>query len=146
MKTFVTFGEIMLRLSPPPFYRIIHTRSFDVTFGGAEANVAVSLAQFGLPVEFVTRLPKNDVADLCVNSLRSVGVGTNHIVRGGDRLYGWSGLQADSGARHCSALWVQNPAGHMVRSECGRRREGYYRQARNPSAHDAAIVARIVNS
>jgi len=58
MKNFVTFGEIMLRLSPPPFYRIVHTRSFDVTFGGAEANVAVSLAQFGLPVEFVTRLPR----------------------------------------------------------------------------------------
>ena len=47
MKNFVTFGEIMLRLSPPPFYRIIHTRSFDVTFGGAEANVAVSMARFG---------------------------------------------------------------------------------------------------
>ncbi len=86
MKTFITFGEIMLRLSPPPFYRILHTRSFDVTFGGAEANVAVSLAQFGLPVEFVTRLPKNDIGDLCVNTLRSVGVGTRHIQRGGDRL------------------------------------------------------------
>jgi 2-dehydro-3-deoxygluconokinase len=86
MKTFVTFGEIMLRLSPPPFYRTVHTHSFDVTFGGAEANVAVSLAQFGLPTEFVTRVPKNDVADLCVNSLRSVGVGTNYIARGGDRL------------------------------------------------------------
>ena len=86
MKTFVTFGEIMLRLSPPPFYRTVHTHSFDVTFGGAEANVAVSLAQFGLPTEFVTRIPKNDVADLCVNSLRAVGVGTNYIARGGDRL------------------------------------------------------------
>jgi 2-dehydro-3-deoxygluconokinase len=86
MKTFVTFGEIMLRLSPPPFYRTVHTHSFDVTFGGAEANVAVSLSQFGMPTEFVTRVPKNDVADLCVNSLRAVGVGTNYIARGGDRL------------------------------------------------------------
>lgn len=86
MKTFVTFGEIMLRLSPPPFYRIVHTRSFDVTFGGAEANVAVSLAQFGLPAQFVTCLPGNDVADLCLNTLRGLGVGTQHIVRGGDRL------------------------------------------------------------
>jgi 2-dehydro-3-deoxygluconokinase len=86
MKTFVTFGEIMLRLSPPPFYRTVHTHSFDVTFGGAEANVAVSLSQFGMPTEFVTRIPKNDVADLCVNSLRAVGVGTNFIARGGDRL------------------------------------------------------------
>jgi 2-dehydro-3-deoxygluconokinase len=86
MKTIVTFGEIMLRLSPPGFLRITQTPTFDVSFGGAEANVAASLAKFGLPVEFVTRLPNNDLGEACLASLRRYGVGTRHIVRGGDRL------------------------------------------------------------
>lgn len=82
----VTFGEIMLRLSPPGFQRFIQARSFDVVYGGGEANVAASLANFGAPVEYVTRLPANDVGDACLNYLRQYGVGTRHIVRGGDRL------------------------------------------------------------
>jgi 2-dehydro-3-deoxygluconokinase len=86
MKTIVTFGEIMLRLSPPGFLRITQTPTFEASFGGAEANVAVSLAKFGLPVEFVTRLPNNDLGEACLASLRRYGVGTRHIVRGGDRL------------------------------------------------------------
>ncbi len=82
----VTFGEIMLRLSPPGFRRFEQASSFDVQFGGGEANVAVSLARFGVPAEFVTRLPKNEIADACVAFLRGHGVGTAHIVRGGERL------------------------------------------------------------
>ena len=82
----VTFGEIMLRLSPPGFQRFSQARSFDVTFGGGEANVAVTLANFGIPVDYVTRLPKSDLGDACVNYLRQLGVGTTKIVRGGDRI------------------------------------------------------------
>jgi 2-dehydro-3-deoxygluconokinase len=82
----LTFGEIMLRLSPPFFKRFTQTRSFDVIFGGGEANVAVSLANFGIPVEFVTRLPNNDLGDACIQYLRQFGVGTDKIIRGGDRI------------------------------------------------------------
>ena len=85
-KKTVTFGEIMLRLSPPGFQRFVQARSFDVVYGGGEANVAASLANFGLPVEFVTRLPDNDIGEACLFYLRQFGIGTSHIVRGGDRL------------------------------------------------------------
>jgi len=86
VKTVVTFGEIMLRLSPPEFQRIEQTQSFQATFGGGEANVAVSLARFGMPVEYVTRLPANDVGDCCTAFLRQHAVGVRHILRGGERL------------------------------------------------------------
>ncbi len=86
MKSIATFGEIMLRLSPPAFQRFTQARSFDVTFGGGEANVAASLANFGQPVEFVTRLPKNDLGEACINFLRQYGIGARHLVRGGERL------------------------------------------------------------
>ncbi|MGE5620802.1 MAG: PfkB family carbohydrate kinase [Sphingomonadaceae bacterium] len=85
-KKVVTFGEIMLRLSPPGFQRFSQARSFDVEFGGGEANVAISLAQFGVPVEYVTRLPKNEIADACLMTVRRFGVGVDHVVRGGDRI------------------------------------------------------------
>jgi 2-dehydro-3-deoxygluconokinase len=86
MKKIVTFGEIMLRLSPLGFQRFVQARSFDVIYGGGEANVAASLANYGQPVEYVTRLPANDIGDACLNFIRQYGVGTDHIVRGGDRL------------------------------------------------------------
>jgi len=86
MNRVVSFGEIMMRLSPPGYQRFIQARSFDLTFGGGEANVAVALANFGIPVDYVTRLPQNDLGDACVNSLRQFGVGTTKIVRGGERL------------------------------------------------------------
>lgn len=86
MSRVVTFGEIMMRLSPPGFQRFAQARSFDVTFGGGEANVAVTLANFGIPVDFVTRVPQNDLGDACVNYLRQFGVGTTKIVRGGERI------------------------------------------------------------
>ena len=85
-KKVVTFGEIMLRLSPPGFQRFFQARSLDVVYGGGEANVAASLAHFGVSVEYVTRLPPNDIGDACLNYLRQYGAGTRHIARGGDRL------------------------------------------------------------
>jgi len=86
MKKIVTFGEIMLRLAPPGFQRFTQARSFEAVYGGGEANVAVSLANFGQEVEFVTRLPKNELGDACLMSLRGYGIRTEHIVRGGDRI------------------------------------------------------------
>jgi 2-dehydro-3-deoxygluconokinase len=76
----------MLRLSPPGNLRFTQARSFDVIFGGGESNVAVSLANFGIPADFVTRLPQNDIGEACLQFLRQYGVGTAHILRGGDRL------------------------------------------------------------
>ena len=86
MKKVVTFGEIMLRLSPPGFLRFSQTNQFDVVYGGGESNVAVSLANFGIPVEFITRLPKNDIGDCALMEMRKRGVKTDHILQGGDRL------------------------------------------------------------
>lgn len=85
-KSIVTFGEIMLRLSPPGFQRFIQARSFDVIYGGGEANVAAALATFGMPVEYVTRLPANDIGDACLGYLQQYGIGTRHVLRGGERL------------------------------------------------------------
>ena len=85
MKT-VAFGEIMMRLSPPGFQRFGQARTFDVSYGGGESNVAVSLANFGLPAAFITRLPANDLGDACIAYLRQFGVGVDSIVRGGERL------------------------------------------------------------
>ena len=82
----ITFGEIMLRLSTPGFKRFSQCDSFDVFYGGGEANVAISLANFGIPVEFVTRLPENDIGNCALMTLRKNNVGTNHIVFGGERL------------------------------------------------------------
>ena len=80
MKKVVTFGEIMLRLAPPEFLRFSQARSFEVNYGGGEANVAVSLANYGLPVEFVTRIPKNDIGHCALMEMRKHNVGTKHII------------------------------------------------------------------
>ncbi len=85
-KKVVTFGEIMLRLTPPDFQRIIQTDSFNVIYGGGEANVAVSLANYGLDAYYVTKLPGNPVGQAALNELRRFGVKTDYIARGGDRL------------------------------------------------------------
>lgn len=82
----VTFGELMMRLTPPGYARLTQARSFEVTFGGAEANVAVSLACMGEAAEFVSKIPENDIGQAAVNSLRAWGVGTAHLLRGGERL------------------------------------------------------------
>ena len=86
MKKVVTFGEIMLRLSPPGFERFLQSPSFVATFGGAEANVAVGLAQFGLDSWYVTRLPAHAIGDAAVRALRAEGVRTDAVVRGGQRV------------------------------------------------------------
>ncbi|HDK25541.1 MAG TPA: sugar kinase [Candidatus Atribacteria bacterium] len=82
----ITFGEIMLRLSTPVYRRLIQTDSFDVTYGGGEANVSISLANFGLDCYYVTKLPNNYIGDAALNHLRRFGVRTNYITRGGKRL------------------------------------------------------------
>jgi len=82
----VTFGEIMLRLSTPDYERFTQARQFNIQFGGGEANVAVSLANFGIPVDYITRLPQNEIAQACLMELKRHGVGVDKIVRGGDRL------------------------------------------------------------
>jgi 2-dehydro-3-deoxygluconokinase len=85
-KKVVTFGEIMLRLTPPNHKRFIQAESFDVTYGGAEANVAVSLANYGLDAYYVTKVPNNLIGQAAVNHLRRFGVNTDYILRGGQRL------------------------------------------------------------
>src|SRR4051794_12069371 len=85
-KNIVTFGEIMLRLAPPGMEKFLQTPQFVATFGGGEANVAVSIAQFGLASVYVTALPENPIADACVAELRRFGVDTSRIVRGKGRL------------------------------------------------------------
>ncbi|MDR0560117.1 MAG: sugar kinase [Prevotellaceae bacterium] len=82
----VTFGEVMLRLATPGYDRFCQSKQLNASFGGGEANVAVSLANYGIPVEFVTRLPKNDIAEWCISEIRKYGVGTGKITRGGDRV------------------------------------------------------------
>ena len=86
MNKVVTFGEIMLRLSPPGYLRFSQTNSFDIVYGGGESNVAVSLANYGIPVEFVSRIPKSEIGECALMELRKRGVGTSHIVLGGERL------------------------------------------------------------
>ena len=86
MKKVVSFGEIMLRLATPGYNRFIQSTSLNATFGGGEANIAVSLSNYAIPTEFITRLPQNDIANWCISDLRKYNVGTNHIVRGGDRV------------------------------------------------------------
>lgn len=86
MQKVVTFGEIMLRLATPDYLRFIQSSNLTATFGGGEANVAVSLANYGIPVEFITRLPDNEIGEWAVSELRKYNVGTQNIVRGGDRV------------------------------------------------------------
>ena len=85
-KKVVTFGEIMLRLQTPDHQRFVQAKSFDVVYGGGEANVAVSLANYGMNAAFVTKLPQNPIGDVCRNELRKYGVDTQYIARGGERL------------------------------------------------------------
>ena len=86
MAKIVTFGELMLRLAPKGYLRFVQSEEFQATFGGAEANVAVSLANYGEDVAFLSKLPKHEIGQMAVNSLRKFGVDTSYIVRGGDRV------------------------------------------------------------
>ena len=82
----ITFGEIMLRLAPEGYLRFVQADAFEVTYGGGEANVAVSLANYGMDVAFVTKLPKHEIGQAALNSLRRYGVDTSYVARGGERL------------------------------------------------------------
>lgn len=85
-KKIVTFGEIMLRLATPGYLRFGQANELTATFGGGEANVAVSLANYGMDTDYITRLPNNDIARACLQDLRGRGVGTDHILFGGERM------------------------------------------------------------
>ncbi len=86
MPKIITFGEIMLRLATPGYLRFSQADTLNATFGGGEANVAVSLANYGCEAEFVTRFPENDIAKACIADLHKHGVGTSHCIFGGERL------------------------------------------------------------
>lgn len=86
MKKVVTFGELLLRLAPENYLRFVQSEKYEATFGGAEANVAVSLANYGVDVAFVSKLPDHEIGQSAVNSLRKFGVDTSKIVRGGERV------------------------------------------------------------
>jgi 2-dehydro-3-deoxygluconokinase len=85
-KRIITFGEIMLRLAPKGYYRFLQADSYGATYGGGEANVAVSLANFGLESTFVTKLPSHEIGQCGINALRKFGIDTSFIARGGDRV------------------------------------------------------------
>lgn len=85
-KKVVTMGEIMLRLSPPRYERFIQANTFDIVYGGGEANVAISLANYGYDAYFVTKLPAHEIGQAAVNALRRYGVHTGYIARGGERV------------------------------------------------------------
>jgi 2-dehydro-3-deoxygluconokinase len=85
-KKVVTFGEVMMRLSPTGNLRHKQARSFNVIYGGGEINAAVSLANYGIAVDYVTRVPENEIGDACLSFIRQYGVGIDNVIRGGDRL------------------------------------------------------------
>jgi 2-dehydro-3-deoxygluconokinase len=104
MNKVATFGEIMLRLSAHGYERFTQSKQFDVQFGGGEANVAVSLANYGIPADFITRLPQNDIAKACLMELKRHGVGIDKIIPGGDRL-GIYFLETGSVARASKVIY-----------------------------------------
>ena len=111
MAKIVTFGEIMLRLAPNGYLRFFQNDQMQATFGGGEANVAVSLANFGLDAAYVTKLPRNAIGDGAVNSLRYFGVDTSNIARGGDRV----GIYfLEKGASQRSSVCVYDRAGSAI--------------------------------
>lgn len=100
----VTFGEIMLRLSTPSHVRFVQSDSFDACYGGGEANVAVSLANFGHDAYFVTKLPEHEIGQAAVNALRRYGVNTQFVARGGDRV-GIYFLESGSSVRPSKVIY-----------------------------------------
>ena len=86
MKRIITFGEIMMRLNPEGYRRFVQAEKFEVSYAGGEANVAVSLANYGMDASFVSKVPAHEIGQCAVNALRKFGVDTKHMVRGGERL------------------------------------------------------------
>lgn len=104
MKRVVAFGEVMLRLSPPGPLRFAQTDTLEMTFGGAEVNVAVALAQLGWPAAFVTRLPENEIARACLSRIRAAGVDVGGVLRGGERIGAYY-VERGGGARSASVTY-----------------------------------------
>ena len=100
----VGFGEVLLRLKSPGHERLLQSSALEATFGGAEANVIASLAQFGVPTEFVTALPANPVGDAAISSLRGFGIDTHNVVRSGERV-GVYYLEAGAGLRSSAVTY-----------------------------------------
>lgn len=86
MNRIITFGEIMMRLNPEGYLRFVQAERFEATYAGGEANVAVSLANYGMDASFVSKVPTHEIGQLAVNALRRYGVDTSNIIRGGERL------------------------------------------------------------
>lgn len=111
MGKIVTFGEIMLRLAPNGYYRFFQNDQMQATFGGGEANVAVSLANFGENVSYVTKLPNNPIGDAAIRTLKSFNVDTSDIVRGGDRI----GIYfLEKGASQRGSVCIYDRAGSSI--------------------------------
>lgn len=113
MAKVVTFGEIMLRLKSPGYERFFQSHMLEATFGGGEANVAVSLANYGMDAAFVTALPDNDVANACVRELRGYGVDTSKIVRNNGRM-GIYFLETGSNARPSKVIYDRSESAIAV--------------------------------
>jgi 2-dehydro-3-deoxygluconokinase len=117
----------MLRLQPPGNKRFTEARSFDACFGGGEANVAVSLAEFGEDAAFFTKLPKNDLADGCVRDLKSRGVNTDFILRGGERM-GIYFCEKGASQRPSRIIYDRKGSGindiSLCEADCGKLLEG----------------------
>lgn len=107
----ITFGELMLRLSPADYDRFVQSERFMAAFGGAEANVAVSLANYGVDVAFVTKLPEHEIGQMAVNALRKFGVDTSLIVRGGDRV---GVYYSEKGASQRASKVIYDRAGSAI--------------------------------
>ncbi|MBP3710387.1 MAG: sugar kinase [Treponema sp.] len=113
MAKVITFGEIMMRLSPEGFKRFVQADTFTVVYGGAESNVAVSLSHFGIDTAFVTKLPAHQIGDAALNELRKFGVDTQHIARGGNRL----GIYyAENGASQRGSFVIYDRAGSSMQT------------------------------
>lgn len=110
-KKIIAFGELMLRLAPRGYDRFLQAEQYNAAYGGAEANVVVSLANFGMDAELVTKLPKHEIGQAGVNAIRKFGVGTDNIVRGGERV----GIYfLEKGASQRSSKVIYDRAGSSI--------------------------------
>lgn len=111
MKKAVTFGEVMLRLDPPGYRRVVQTDTLEMSYAGGEANVAVSLANYGIDASYVTKLPKHEVGQACVNGLRRYGVNVSGILRGGPRM---GVMYCEKGASQRPSKVIYDRAGSSI--------------------------------
>ena len=118
----VCFGEIMMRLNPEGYKRFVQASAFEASYAGGEANVAVSLANYGIPASYVTKVPAHEIGQCAVNELRRFGVDTESIVRGGPRL----GIYfCEKGASQRGSKVIYDRAGSSIALA---KREGSIRQ------------------